>query len=293
MATVSRATLGRMSAALRIAIASYASAQFYHLHETLANLGHIPVAYLVSRSMRPSNAAEADILNAVSAVIEDLPSGMDLLLPGSAGAINNMLAGYSPDLLLVFGFNWRLPRKVLEMPRLGVLNIHPSALPKYRGPSPVLWAIRNGDPSMGVTVHRMNEEIDAGPILAQVQAVPLPDQVTSEDVWQLTKTAIPDLLEVALNCAIRGDPGTSQDEREATYAGFPPAEWHNLTWQEGRRSVHDQIRVLRYLNGGQGPIVEINGRHVRVNNTTTNSAAGIRIECADGPLWITSWEEQP
>jgi hypothetical protein len=54
----------------------------------------------------------------------------------------------------------RLPREVLELPRLGALNVHPSALPKYRGPSPVLWAIRNGNPFMGVSVHRMTERID-------------------------------------------------------------------------------------------------------------------------------------
>ncbi len=49
-----------------------------------------------------------------------------------------MLAGYRPDVLLVFGFNWWLPDAVLKLPRLGVLNVHLSALPRYRGPSPVL-----------------------------------------------------------------------------------------------------------------------------------------------------------
>jgi methionyl-tRNA formyltransferase len=281
-----------MNAALRIAIASYGSAQFKQLHKILANLGHAPVAYLVSRSMRPSSAPEADIQDAISAIIEDLPLGMDLLLPGSAEAAINMLTGYNIDLLLVFGFNWRLPSEVLQLPRLGVLNIHPSALPKYRGPSPVLWAIRNGDPSIRVTVHRMNEEIDAGPILSQSEAVALPDQVTSEDVWQLTKTVLPDLLDVALRCVVRGDPGKLQDEREATYAGFPPAEWYHVTWQADRRKVHHQIRVLRYLGGGQGPVAEINGQHVRVQDTSLSVSSEIRVECADGPLWVTSWDEQ-
>jgi methionyl-tRNA formyltransferase len=280
-----------MSAALRIAIASYGSAQFHYLHKILNNLGHDPVAYLVSRSMRQSNAPDADILNAISAITEDLPLGIDLLLPGNAKALCSMLIGYDLDLMLVFGFNWRLPREVLRLPKLGVLNIHPSALPKYRGPSPVLWAIRNGDASIGVTVHRMNEEIDSGPILAQAKAIALPDQVTSENVWELTKTVLPDLLEIALSRAVRGDHGTPQDEKEATYAGFPPAEWHNITWQARKREVHDQIRVLRYLSSGRGPVVEVDGRHLRVNDTSLSAALGIRVECADGPLWITSWDE--
>ena len=73
--------------------------------------------------------------------------------------------------------------------------MHPSALPKYRGPSPVLWAIRNGDPYLGMTVHRMTERIDAGPVLAQVDDLPIPDEVTREDVWELTKAALPGLLD--------------------------------------------------------------------------------------------------
>jgi methionyl-tRNA formyltransferase len=282
-----------MSAALRVAIASYGLAQFHRLHDTLANLGHIPATYIVSRSMRPSGTPETGILNAISEITEGLPSGMDLLLPGNADTMASMLAGYSLDLLLVFGFNWRLPQEILELPRLGVLNVHPSALPRYRGPSPVLWAIRNGDPSIGVTIHRMNERIDAGPVLAQAEGISLPDQVTSEDAWQLIKAALPGLLEIALNRVLRGDPGTPQDEREATYAGFPPAEWYSITWQLDRRSTHHQIRVLRYLNGGQGPLAEINGRRIRINSASLEASIGIRVECADGPLWITSSDESP
>jgi len=101
------------------------------------------------------------MLEAVQAIVVDIPPGMDLLLPGSTSTIGALLAGYEPDLMLVFGFNWHLPRETLTVPRFGVLNVHPSALPRYRGPSPVLWAIRNGDPFMGITVHRMTERIDA------------------------------------------------------------------------------------------------------------------------------------
>src|ERR1700735_2183549 len=146
-----------MGVGLRVVVATYGVAQFQFLHETLADAGHVPIAYLMSRSLRSSGPAEPDILDAARAIVSDLPDGMDLLLPGKTRSIAKMLSGYQPDLLLVLGFNWRLPPEVLELPRLGVLNIHPSALPMYRGPSPVQWAVRNGDPSMGITVHRMSE----------------------------------------------------------------------------------------------------------------------------------------
>jgi methionyl-tRNA formyltransferase len=277
----------RVSIGLRIVIASYGSLQFRFLQETLTAAGHVPVAYLMSRSMRPSGAAEPDLLAATAAVVADVPPGMDLLLPGSAGMLAPVLAGYRPDVLLVFGFNWRLPRDVLDVPALGVLNVHPSALPKYRGPSPVLWAIRNGDPRFGVTVHRMTERIDAGPVLAQVDDLPLPDQVTSHDVWELIKGALPGLLEEALNRALRGDPGVPQEEAGASYAGFPPPDWYTVSWQGSRHSLHNQIRVLRYMRAGEGPTAEFQGRTVQVHGTSLTDDGSIRIDCADGPLWVT------
>jgi methionyl-tRNA formyltransferase len=275
-----------MSAGLRVIVASYGAAQFRLLHDVLTNAGHIPVAYLVSRSMRPDSAPETDILDALTKITADLPPGMDLLLPGNPAALTNMLAGYAPDILLVFGFNWRLPREVLNLPRLGTLNVHPSALPRYRGPSPVLWAIRNGDPFLGVTVHRMNSQIDAGPVLAQVTDLPLPDLVTRQNAWDLQAAALPAVLGTALNRAVRGDPGIPQEESAATYAGFPPPEWFTVTWEEPRFDVHNQIRVLRFLRRN-GPVVQLGGKEVRIDDSSLTDNGGVRVECADGPLWVT------
>jgi methionyl-tRNA formyltransferase len=276
-----------MVTGLRVVIASYGPAQFQFLHETLTAAGHIPAAYLVSRSMRPSTAAEPDLLEGTTGIVADLPAGIDLLLPGSTRTLPALLAAYQPDVLLVFGFNWRLPPDVLAVPRLGALNVHPAALPKYRGPSPVLWAIRNGDPYMGITAHRMTERIDAGPILAQVDDLPLPDRVTSQDVWELTKAVLPGLISQALDRMVRGDPGDPQDDDAATYAGFPPPEWYAVTWQGSRRGLHNQIRLLRYMRRGEGPVVEFQGGPVRVHGTSLTDDGGIRVECADGPLWVT------
>lgn len=283
-----------MASGLKIAIASYGPAQFEFLRETLVDLGNVPVAYLTTRSTRPSERPDSEDLDGVRAIAADLPPGMDLLLPGTPGAVAAMLAGYRPDLLLVAGFDWRLPREVLDLPRLGVLNVHPSALPRYRGPSPIPHAVRNGDPHMGITVHRMTERIGAGPILAQTADVPVPEEATFGNVWDLAmKPALPALLAEALDAAARGEPGRPQDENEATYAGFPPPGWHEVTWQGGRRDLHNQIRVLRFLRSGQGPVVPFQGETVQVHRTSLTDDGGIRIECEDGPLWVTCTPQAP
>jgi methionyl-tRNA formyltransferase len=276
-----------MRAGLRIVIASSGASQFQFLNATLTAAGHVPVAYLVSRSMRPSAAMEPDLLEATTGIVADVPAGVDLLLPGSARTLPALLAGYRPDALLVFGFNWRLPPDVLAVPRLGVLNVHPSALPRYRGPSPVLWAIRNGDPYLGVTVHRMTERIDAGPVLTQVDDLPMPDQVTSQDVWELIKAALPELINQALDRAVREDPGRPQDEHLATYAGFPPPDWYTVTWQGSRHSLHNQIRVLRYMRREETAVLQLGGDTLRVHGTRLTDDGGLRIDCEDGPLWLT------
>jgi methionyl-tRNA formyltransferase len=173
------------------------------------------------------------------------------------------------------------------VPKLGAVNAHPSALPRYRRPSPVLWAIRNGDPYLGLIVHRMTDRIDAGPILAQVDDLPLPDQVTREDDWRLQRAALPGLLETALDRLALGDSGTPQDEDWATYAGFPLPGWFTVTWQHTRRDTHNQVRVLRYRKRGEGPVTDLQGGKVQVQRTSLTDDGSIHVECADGPLWVT------
>lgn len=276
-----------MTPGLKIVIASSGPAQFEFFREALTDAGHVPVAYLTSRTMRPSMPVDSEGLEYIEKVIAGIPAGMDLLLPGRPAAIADMLAGYEPDLMIVYGFNWRLPREVLDLLRLGVLNVHPSALPEYRGPSAIPWAIRNGDKFMGLTIHRMDEKIDTGPILAQVKDIPIPEVVSGQIVWELIGPALREMLPEAVNAVARGEPGIPQDESKASYAGFPPPEWREVTWKGGRNDLHNQIRVLRFLNRGQPPVVSFQGNSVRVLRTSLAADGGVRIECADGPLWVT------
>jgi methionyl-tRNA formyltransferase len=84
------------------------------------------------------------------------------------------LHAFDADVAIVACFPWRLPAEILAIPRRGVLNVHPSLLPRWRGPEPVFWTIQSGDTEAGVTIHRMDQELDAGPILAQTR-VPIPE----------------------------------------------------------------------------------------------------------------------
>jgi methionyl-tRNA formyltransferase len=133
----------------------------------------------------------------------------------------------------------------------------------------------------------MTERIDAGPVLAQVDDLPLPDAVSSSDVWELIKASLPKLINQALDRAVRGDPGRPQDEDQATYASFPPPDWYRVTWQGSRQSLHNQIRVLRYLGQSETARLEVEGEALHVRRTSLTNDGGRRIDCEDGPLWLT------
>jgi methionyl-tRNA formyltransferase len=255
----------------------------------LRGAGHEPVALLTSRRS-PDDARYPDF----QALIAGVPTHLDVLIPRDRTQMAPLLAAYEPDLVLCMGFNWRIPPEALAVPRLGVVNGHPSLLPRWRGPSPVAWAIRNDEREIGFTFHLMDEDFDTGPVLAQ-GAAPLDD---NDDSWE----AIGDkfgplafgLLEQALERLEIGDRGDPQ-EGEASYAPFFGDDYVELDWNRPRRDVHNQVRAWRFMpfqpsGGVRGPIANLDGQRVRVLRTRLDSGEGERVECADGPIWVLETE---
>lgn len=98
----------------------------------------------------------------------------NLLIPTIRGSGNelktyNFILKLKPDLIWITDYKYILPKRVIEIPNLGVINLHPSILPKYRGRAPINWAIINGDSETGITAHFVDEGVDTGPIISQVK----------------------------------------------------------------------------------------------------------------------------
>ncbi len=122
----------------------------------------------------------------------------DLAHPQTAA----FLARLEADVACVVCFPRRIPPAILGLPRLGFLNLHPSLLPDYRGPSPLFWQLRDGAPT-GVTIHYMDEDFDTGPIAAQ-QAVALPDGISGPEANRLLTGAGMELLRGVLSNLAQG-----------------------------------------------------------------------------------------
>jgi methionyl-tRNA formyltransferase len=90
-----------------------------------------------------------------------------------------------PDVIVATNWRTRLPPEIFNLPRLGTLNVHDSLLPAYAGFAPLVWALINGEPEVGVTAHMMNDELDAGDIVLQ-RAVPVGPADTTADLFHRT-----------------------------------------------------------------------------------------------------------
>jgi methionyl-tRNA formyltransferase len=149
------------------------------------------------------------------------------------------------DLVVVVSFGLIIPKWFLDMPALGAINVHPSALPKYRGPSPMQWAIWNGETETAISIIRMNERMDAGNIVFQ-ERVPLDEQ---EDAHTLSEKLAARSAEI-LPGFIRDieDKGMAegivQDDGQATYTPIIKKEMGSIDWHCSSTEILRQIRAL-------------------------------------------------
>jgi methionyl-tRNA formyltransferase len=130
-------------------------------------------------------------------------------------------AKYAPDLIVSFHFDQIFSAPTLERASLGGLNVHPSLLPRHRGPTPTLHALADGDRAFGVTVHRLAVAIDAGAVLAQA-AVPLPPGTSATRAAILLHERGRELLETVIaEIAERGAVPNGEGVPVLPYRGFP------------------------------------------------------------------------
>lgn len=251
-------------------------------------LGHEPVALLtmIDRGGRYDSAMRMDLAQ--------VAPELDILVPARRSSIAPLLRSVEPDLVVCMGFPWKIPADALAVPPLGWVNGHPSLLPRHRGPTPVAWAIRKGDEEIGVTFHRMDAELDTGPILAQ-WAFPLGEPEHPDVFFPRFGDAVvgPAFME-ALERLGAGDAGDAQADG-GEYETFFSADDAWLDLSRPAAEAHRLVWAWRYgmIPGGvKGALLDVDGKTVRVLVTSLTEVEGAaRVDCADGPLWIVETEE--
>lgn len=271
---------------MRVVIVTQVPAAAHGLSAILRALGHEPKAIVTSR------AGAGRYGNRFDELVRDAPEGLDVVVPAGSDRIAALLRAFEPDLLLCAGFPWRIPAEALAVPRLGAVNGHPSLLPRYRGPVPLAWAIRNGEREIGFTFHRMDADFDTGAILAQATFT-LDDEHSWDELGPKMERCIWELLPGVLERIERGDPGEPQREEDATYAPFFEPEYAYVDWRRPAGEIARQVRAWCFSSVREGPLgalAELDGETVRIVRAGLEPGSGTPVECGDGTLWVLGTE---
>lgn len=155
------------------------------------------------------------------------------------------LAGFQPDVIVVFAYGQILPQSVLDIPRYGCLNIHPSLLPRFRGASPVAAAILAGNEFSGVSIMLMDRGLDTGPVLVRAQ-IPISRQDTTGSLTAKLSLVAAHLLQEVLARWVRGElTPQPQDEAEATCCSLISKEEGEIDWHLSAVDIWRRVRAFQ------------------------------------------------
>ncbi len=242
---------------MRVVILSEDGRSVSVLTAAILDAGHLPVAVVCPRAKGDDGRdATPGQRRAARALVNQVPGELDLVYPARRSQLAELLGWYEADSAVAAGFSWRVPNRALTKTRYGIVNAHPSLLPRYRGPEPIGQALISGDTQLGVTVHRMTDAIDAGPILAQ-KAIGLAD---ADDMEAL---------------ATKLDACTHELERD---------RWIDRSCT--RELVQHRVRTWHLL-ADVGAFYQSDEGVVEVLEVSRTAVGGHQLDCADGPIWIT------
>lgn len=167
----------------------------------------------------------------------------------------------NPDMIVTAAYGQILPKRLLDVPRLGCINVHASLLPKYRGGAPIHQAILDGQTKTGVTIMYMVEKLDAGDIISQ-REIPIGENDHTGSLFDKLSILGRDLLQDTLPSIIDGtNKRIPQIEAEATFAHNISREQERIDWSKSASDIYNQVRGLH-----PWPVAytTLNGENVKV-----------------------------
>lgn len=202
------------------------------------------IVAVVTQPDKPAGRGRALLPSAVARFAESL--NLPVLKPTSLKKLDiaQKIRSLRPDAIVVAAFGKILPREVLDIPPLRCINVHPSLLPKYRGASPMAFAILEGETETGVTIMIMEEQMDTGPILAQVKEPILPEDTEESLAKRLSEIGANLLLETLPRWdrgEIRPQP---QDDSKATYSRIISKADGEIDWKLSADEIGRRCRAF-------------------------------------------------
>lgn len=285
-----------MSSARRLRLVYMGTADFaVPALRALAESGHEVVA-VYTQPARPAGRGMKARPSPVQRAAEDFDLPVRTPVTLKSDEEQSTLGALAADLAVVAAYGLILPQAILDIPRLGCINLHGSALPRWRGAAPIQRAILAGDQETGVTIIQMEAGLDTGPMLA-LERVPITSETTAQSLHdQLAVLAADMIVPILDRLAAGGLTPTSQPEEGATYARKIEKEEGRIDWRETATVID---RKLRALNPWPGCFSTVGDQRLRLlaGEVEAEAAAGaapgtllddqLRVGCGDGVLRIT------
>lgn len=190
-----------------------------------------------------------------------LKHNISLLQPQNIKEIAEEIKNLNPDIIITAAYGQIIPKSILDIPVFGCINIHGSLLPKYRGASPIQYAILNGDEKTGVTIMKMNEKMDEGQIISK-QELTIKDTDTASSLHDKLSIMGSKLLTETLPKIFRKEiEYAPQDHAKATYTKILKKENGQIDWNKSAQKIN---RMIRAFYPWPGTYTHLNNKRLRI-----------------------------
>ena len=200
----------------------------------------------------------------------------------------NFLKSIKPDMVVVVAYGKIIPKRFLNLPKFGFINIHASLLPKWRGAAPMQRSIMNLDPETGITIMKIVEELDAGPIIHQ-DKIKINENVDTLSLSKLLSQLGAKSLIKAMNKIFNGDISfQEQNHKEATYAKKISKEEAKINWNNSAKTI---LAKINGLNPNPGAWFKYKNQRYKVWKANIANTSGNPGTIVDKMLTIACKEQ--
>lgn len=266
--------------------------------QSIIDQGQHQVIAVYTQPDRPAGRGKKLTASAVKLLAEQ--NNLPLFQPESLKTSDQqqLLSQHNADLMVVVAYGLLLPQAVLDIPRLGCINVHASLLPRWRGAAPIQRAIEAGDNETGVSIMQMEAGLDTGPVISSAHCDIAPEDTSDSLFEKLAELGGPALLSALSKIESGTAVASAQDEQQSTYAHKIDKSEALINWSDSAANIERKIRAFNpfpvaYTHMGD---IRIKVWSAQVSQSSavgepgfivTSGAEGLLVQCGSGHLLIS------
>ncbi len=206
----------------------------------------VNIVAVISKPDRPKGRSGTPVPTPVKKIGEMINPKIPVFQPElvSDPAFADVLAAFKADLFVIVAYGEIIKQHLLDMPKIGCINLHASLLPKYRGAAPIQKAIIEGEKESGITIMHMVKKMDAGDIISQVKVDITPEMSFEDLEAKLCVVGEEELLRVIREFEVAVPKRIPQDQSQVTFAPKIELEDCEIKWSLPAQRIHDLVRAV-------------------------------------------------